>query len=143
DEILGPLFEHYLAVLFDLEVTFPLPMETIEDSNAVQTSETSEDPDNMQVEDDLNSDDQNVSQYDDNQLPNSSIKRKPETKDIKEIRELWKQKLEDMHYNSIYNEGIITNPFRNYLRVFVEEKIPYANEKLMAIDQSLSKRRKH
>ncbi|CAG8766837.1 16958_t:CDS:1, partial [Racocetra fulgida] len=132
DEILGPLFEHYLAVLFDLEVTFPLPMETIEDSNSVQTSE---EPENMQVEDDLNSDDQNVSQYNDNTLQISSIKRKPEAKDIKEIRELWKQKLEDMHYNSIYDETIITNPFRNYLRIFVEEKIPYANENLMTIDQ--------
>ncbi|CAG8543181.1 9266_t:CDS:2, partial [Racocetra fulgida] len=101
DEILGPLFEHYLAVLFDLEVTFPLPMETTGDSNAVQTSE---EPDNMQVEDDLNSDDQNGSQYNDNKLQNSSIKRKPETKDTKEIRELWKQKLEDMYYNSIYDE---------------------------------------
>ncbi|CAG8795419.1 1069_t:CDS:1, partial [Gigaspora rosea] len=72
-----------------------------------------------------------------------STKRRLAAKEIKEIKELWKQKLEDMHYNSIYNGSGLTNPFRNCLRIFVEEKLPYAEEKSRQNNNnSLSKRRK-
>ncbi|CAG8712604.1 5227_t:CDS:2, partial [Cetraspora pellucida] len=139
DEILSPLFEYHLPVLFDIEVTYSLPMETIEDIGPVQTTEESDD---MQIsEDDISNEEQNVSQYEDNSQV-SSTKRKPKTENIEEIRESWKQNLVDMHHNSIYNDKIITNSFKNYLTVFVEEKIPQSEEKLMKINQSFVKRRK-
>ncbi|CAG8650358.1 8882_t:CDS:2 [Gigaspora margarita] len=63
-----------------------------------------------------------VSQNDvqtDFQIP--SIKRSLEAKEIKEIKELWKQKLEDMHYSSIYSRSGLTNSIRNCLHKFVDE----------------------
>ncbi|CAG8737001.1 26521_t:CDS:1 [Dentiscutata erythropus] len=134
-EILGPLFEHYLADLIGIEVTYQLPMESIEDLDIMQTEESND----MEIIENVLNGDQTISQND--QI--SSAKRKLETKEIKEIKELWKEKLEDMHYNSIYNGSGITNPFRNCLRIFVEEKLPYAEEKSKRINNCLSKRRKY
>ncbi|RIB08415.1 hypothetical protein C2G38_352933 [Gigaspora rosea] len=132
-EILEPLFENYLPILFGIEVTFPLPMETIEESDVMQIVEGSND---MQVIEGDSNGDQGVIQ---NQFQTDfqilSTKRRPAAKEIKEIKELWKQKLEDMHYNSTYNGSGLTNPFRNFLRIFVEEKLPYAEEKSSMVQE--------
>ncbi|RIB26283.1 hypothetical protein C2G38_2030355 [Gigaspora rosea] len=143
-EILGPLFENYLPTLFGIEVTFLLPMETIEESDVMQIVEESNDMQVIEVIEGDSNGDQGVNQ---NEVQSDfqilSTKRRLAAKEIKEIKELWKQKLEDMHYNSIYNGSGLTNPFRNCLRIFVEEKLPYAEEKSRQNNNnSLSKRRK-
>ncbi|CAG8815959.1 16142_t:CDS:1, partial [Dentiscutata erythropus] len=144
-EILGPLFEHYLADLFCIEVTYQLPMETTEDLDIMQIEESND----MQIIENALNGNQIIENALNGNQPISqndqiwSAKRKLETKEIKEIKELWKQKLEGMHYNSIYDESGLTSPFRNCLRIFVEEKLPYAEEKLKKINNSLSKRRKY
>ncbi|KAF0552580.1 hypothetical protein F8M41_021647 [Gigaspora margarita] len=96
-------------------------METIEESDVMQIVEESND---MQVIEGGSIGDLGVNQ---NEVQTDfqilSAKRRLAAKEIKEIKGLWKQTLEDMHYNLIYNGGGLTSPFLNCLRIFVEEKL--------------------
>ncbi|KAF0552581.1 kinase-like protein [Gigaspora margarita] len=108
-------------------------METIEESDIMPIVEEFND---MQVNEDDSNDDQKVNQNNvqaDFQM--SSTKRRLKAKEIKEIKELWKQYLEDMHYNSIFNGSELTNSFRNCLHIFVEEKLSYAEEKSSMVQE--------
>ncbi|KAF0552579.1 kinase-like protein [Gigaspora margarita] len=108
-------------------------METIEESNIIQIVEESNDM--LIIEGDSNSD-QEVNQNEvQSDFQFSSNKRRLKAKKIKEIKELWKQKLEDMHYNSIFSGSGLTNSFRNCLRIVVEEKLPYAEEKSSMVQE--------
>ncbi|KAF0552582.1 hypothetical protein F8M41_021649 [Gigaspora margarita] len=108
-------------------------METIEELDIMQIVEESND---MQVNEDDSNGDQRVNQNNvqaDFQM--SSTKRRLEAKEIKVIKELWKRKFEDMHYNSIINGTELTRSFRNCLRIFVEEKFPYTEEKSSMVQE--------